>query len=91
VRFRCAQAASPFDTSDFKASNAIITIMIDFYEPIFSVPVPSRPSRTHSHDLTFVCVRVVCPSPYPTHRRRRHHQQIEQEREAKEKQRTASQ
>ncbi|ELR11035.1 RhoGAP domain containing protein [Acanthamoeba castellanii str. Neff] len=47
------RAASPFDTSDFKASNAIITIMIDYYEPIFS--------------------------------------EIEKEREAKEKQRTASQ
>jgi len=30
------QDASPFDTSDFKASNAAITLLIQQYEPIFS-------------------------------------------------------
>jgi hypothetical protein len=78
------QAASPFDTSDFKASNAIITIMIDYYEPIFSVRASLPPVSSSFLLLLFI---FLTPHDLVLH----HHQEIEKEREAKEKQRTASQ
>ncbi len=79
------QAASPFDTSDFKASNAIITIMIDYYEPIFSVRASLPPLSSSFLLLLFLFLTRHTSRAAPCT------QEIEKEREAKEKQRTASQ